>query len=513
VKAFPKLCQGAALTPSMAEDAIARLEAVKDRVAVPQEELNISLARLYIVKGDDFCAAERFAAVMEKNASKAPVIIDLLKPYLQESRESLVLDYVFIEAALSTNKNEAALLHIKKIARDRRLRDDLLSWLDTKSQEKFLPVDLLSFYAELTLEQGRFERAVDIFREVVAQSPEDARVITSILDRHRDEPAVQKFYDDVSHLRPEVEPTTGGFEIEHFGGRDFTLDTHGAGAPSASPEVAGMTPPGQDPMATPPEQPQEPAGEQDQSREAGDGERDQTVDTLATAEEPAAAGDSPPVEREDAEAPVAPEEPEPPETVVTPPPEEPESPETLIPPPPEESEPPETVVPPPPQKEREITLGDEPGEDFDSLYARFEAGRLHAVETLRLIERAMVLGRYDEAKQLLKFIPENVGQEIKRKLCLAAYYMEKDQPLAALVILKAIPLAALSKEERRNYLLRTAQCYQKLNRFDAAHSVYLRIMSEEPDFEEIEEMAKRNYEKYLKEMAGEAPVLEKVTSL
>ncbi|MFQ5512463.1 MAG: tetratricopeptide repeat protein, partial [Candidatus Krumholzibacteriia bacterium] len=240
VKAFPKLCQGASLAPSLAEDAISRLEAVKDRPSVPQEEINVSLARLFIVKGDDFCAAERFGAVLEKNMSRAPVILDILKPFVQDGRDSLVLDYVFMDAALLAQRPETALVHMKKIGRDRRLRNELLGWMDKKSQEQALSVDILSYYAELALDQGRFERAVEVFREVVALSPADARVAAAILERHRAEPAVQDFYNDLGAMRPEVKPTTGGFEIEHYGGREFTLDSNEPGAP---PPPVGETPP------------------------------------------------------------------------------------------------------------------------------------------------------------------------------------------------------------------------------------------------------------------------------
>jgi hypothetical protein len=155
--------------------------------------------------------------------------------------------------------------------------------------------------------------------------------------------------------------------------------------------------------------------------------------------------------------------------------------------------------------------GAPPG-DFDSRYRAFENGDLNNDEILDLADAAVRLGRTAQLKTLLSFTPTTGGQDIKRKYFLAEYYLEEDDPLSALVVLKSVDLGALDREERKTFMLKHAYCCQQLGQFDAAHGVYLKILSENPGFSEAEHMARVAYERHVASSASD-PVLQKVTRL
>ena len=151
--------------------------------------------------------------------------------------------------------------------------------------------------------------------------------------------------------------------------------------------------------------------------------------------------------------------------------------------------------------------------DFDEFYGRFKKGALAHARIFDLLECAQRLGKTAEMKEILSFNPENMDEEIRRKYYLAEYYLDTNSPLAALIILRTIHVAGLSRKRRSKFLLKIAYCYQALHQFDAAHSVYLRILSEDPDFADAERLARLNYGRYLAYLSGGVPVLEKVTLL
>jgi hypothetical protein len=138
---------------------------------------------------------------------------------------------------------------------------------------------------------------------------------------------------------------------------------------------------------------------------------------------------------------------------------------------------------------------------------------LSGAESLRLVELASERNDPERLRRFLSFEADNVAQEILRKQYLAQHYVRMDRPLAALIVLKTVRLSTLGKEPRRSFLLLTAYCYRMLNRFDAAQSTYLHLMSEDGDPATVEQMARANYEKYLIEVTGGAPVLEKVLTI
>jgi tetratricopeptide (TPR) repeat protein len=151
--------------------------------------------------------------------------------------------------------------------------------------------------------------------------------------------------------------------------------------------------------------------------------------------------------------------------------------------------------------------------DFESLYRAYLDGRLDRRRIVETAALALDEGRTEESMRLLSFEPANLGEEIARKYQLARYYLSVDQPLPALVALRTVHLNSLSREERKDFLLRIAECYRALHNFDAAHGVYLRIMSEHPGLSEVESLARSNYARYVESALGAAAALEKTTTL
>jgi tetratricopeptide (TPR) repeat protein len=151
--------------------------------------------------------------------------------------------------------------------------------------------------------------------------------------------------------------------------------------------------------------------------------------------------------------------------------------------------------------------------DFDSLYRAFTAGRLERTRIVEAAERALDENRMKEMKEILSFEPANLGEEMSRKYMLARYYLAMDRPIDALVILRSVHLGALSREQRKNFMLRIADCYRALHNFEAAHSVFLRILGDNPGSPDVERMAKSNYARYIEAAAGAVTALEKESTL
>jgi hypothetical protein len=165
------------------------------------------------------------------------------------------------------------------------------------------------------------------------------------------------------------------------------------------------------------------------------------------------------------------------------------------------------------EPEDEQNVAAEIPDDFDSLYRAFLDGSLDRGRTIEVVERAFDEDRMDEMKRLLAFEPATLGEEIARKYQLARYYLAMERPVSALVALRTVQLGALSKEENKTFLLRIAECYRRLHNFQAAHGIYLRVLSEFPGDPTAEAAARTNYAMYIESAAGAALTLEKLTNL
>jgi len=551
-RALPKIVNAVVQAPALAEDAIHRLTALETEPNAPKELLEYSLGRIYMIGGDAKNAAASLGAVLTAVPDKAALIVEMLAPEVENVGDDLSLHELYLDATLVAKKPELALAHVRRIYKTPNHRAALFNWLEQKAQLGPLPPSLQVAQGELVLDQGMHERAIEIFRAALAESPQEKHTIAATLSPHTSNRYVKALLDELSDgagagagTDTEATPSGGGgFEIEHFGtGGGFAFNgtptprptpPSQRKAPAAAtplrpaPKARPKTPPATRPAAPrtpdielprapfgaerPPQSPDRPA-----QGWAVDSKREPAKPEAAPMETPRfhvrLSYDEAPVTKPPAE--IADQAPltEPPAEVagqapLTEPPVETAgaAPAPAISEPSVNADVVQEATPPPPVAGPPV---DENG--FDTLYARFERGELPNQDTLALIERAHREGRRCEMKSLLEFQPRSIGEENQRKFHLAGYQLDEGQPLSALVVLRTVNLAGLGREERRAFLMRIAACYRQLNRFDAAHSVYLRMMSEDRDFLQLGELARNNYQDYVEQLAGDTPILEKVT--
>jgi tetratricopeptide (TPR) repeat protein len=153
-----------------------------------------------------------------------------------------------------------------------------------------------------------------------------------------------------------------------------------------------------------------------------------------------------------------------------------------------------------------------PTDPFDARFDQFLDGRLDNGNILALVEEALESGRMEEARELLHFEPQDEAQEIARNLHLVHYHLAVDRPAHGLALIEAVDLSALAPEDRRDMLIGKAACHKRMNDYENADKIYTEIMKEFPS-SDVERIAERNHERYLRAKRGGALVLEKTTSL
>ncbi len=562
VKGFDKLAAAARMAPALASKAIDRIESLGEQPEIPVAARNMKLAQLYFGLGGLRQAADLLSVVLDRDPLKASDIIDMLKPVVETVGGDLGPQFLFVEAAFAAGRRETALGQLRKIYQKRGHRSRLIEWLESRSQASRGSTETQLFFAETALNEGLHGKAIEILKEMLAHAREEEPVVKELLSKHQSVPLIRSFYNERFSASLARERRSG-FEFERYdnsglgaeepaepeakepGDRDpslaeetrakdssrlgvdnlafgeaprreasppppsgienheFSLSMHAA--PNVDPTPAGIAESG---LAENPKT-------FDDAEDGSDlfdylkrsfAAKGSVPDSSAEATEPAAletAEGSPENAASESETDRSVSSPVEPVSF----PDEPlcraEKPVSM---------PDESVG----VTQEAVEAADEPADlprDFDSLYQLFLDGKLPRERVLDVTARACNEGRLEEMKKLLSFETATIGEDIARKFQLARYYLAKDQPMAALIALKAVHLNALGKEERKDFLLRTAECYRGLHNFEAAHSVYLRIMSEYPGLSDVERIARANYDKYVETAAGTALALEKTTDL
>lgn len=543
------LARAARRTPSIAARAIAKIETLGDLPGLSIDVREATLADLYLKQNETRRSCEILSAMLERNPGTAGQVVDILKPAVENVGDDLETHFVFVEAAVAAGRRETALSQLRKIYGRREHRAPLVGWLETKSRSESFAAEVQFFFAETALSEGLYGKAIDIFKEMLSRGKDEQAPIKELLSRHQSNPLVQRFYTErfgASSARQKE--TTCEFEryddsrLAPPKAQGLALDD----AENTSP--CRQDPPGSnlERVASPSFETAEPVSLEDPGvPDTGIDNRDFSL-AMHAPDDPPAGGDS---LREESCPTSFRADPPPPAQEI----EdsdlfdylkrdfsaaEPASEggletdagkigcET-----PQADQPGEVCDRTAREQEQgvaaEITeepcgaaeLTEEPcdeaelPEDFDSLYRAFLGGTLDRGRTLEVIEWAFDEDRMEEMKKLLAFEPANLGEEIARKHQLARYYLATDRPMSALVALKTVQLAALGKEERKTFMLRIAESYRRLHNFEAAHGVYLRVLSEHPGDPEAEASAKANYAMYIEAAAGAAPILEKLTNL
>lgn len=525
-KGVEALVRAARRTPPLTAKAVEKIESLGDHPDLPPDVRELTLAELHLGQGGLRRASALLSAVLERDPGSAGRIADILRSAVERIGEDLEIHFVFVEASFMAGRRDTGLSHLKKIHRCREHKAALVEWLESKSRCEKLSVEVQLFFAETALSEGLHGKAIEIFKDLLSHGVQEQGTIRELLSRHQSVPLVQHFYTERFGASA-VSKREGSCRFETYDNPGFAAlkaAPSSAGA-SGEPETPGFEgsgweksgpPAGAGPFAGP-----APVSTDDaETPAAGFDNRDFSLSMHAPAEPPAV--EAPPA---DSPAPASGASPddwaappalgagldEPPMSIR-------EDDSDLFDYLKRDFSPAESVQPefdgPDEAPEREpFSDPPETPRDFDSLYNAFLEGTLDRGLILGVIERAFDEDRMDEMKRLLAIEPANLGEEIGRKYQLARYYLATGRPMPALVALKSVQLGALSKEERKAFFLRIAECYRELHNYEAAHGVYLRLMSERPGDADAEGAARMNYAKYMEAAAGAAPTLEKLSNL
>jgi tetratricopeptide (TPR) repeat protein len=219
------ILQGVSLAPTNADDACERIEALRDVPGVSVARVELALAELKILRGEEREAVEMLRKVLDRSETKASEILDLLETHIDEDRDLPALDYLYIETAMIASRSAHALQHIKRVYADRRRSGELLTWLDEKSKDRPMTAEMLACYGEMLLEQQMYERAIEVLRDLLSKEPHQAVSVRELVAAHRSSnTAVADYYDELAGGETHRGPDDDGFSIEHYGSRDFTLD-------------------------------------------------------------------------------------------------------------------------------------------------------------------------------------------------------------------------------------------------------------------------------------------------
>ena len=523
--AVEKLISATATTPALMPDAIKKIESLGDDMGIPLDTRNLKLAELHLAHNDTERAEELIRGVLDRDPAKASSIIELLENHVRANADDLTLQLLFVDAALGLGRRDTAIGQLKKISQKPHLRGDLVAWLEEKTQTPGTASELLLFFGETALAEGMHGRAIEIFKEILSHGIQDEPTIKELLTRHQSVPIIRHFLTDrFGRSTPQNTAPSAAFETFD----EFDL----AGGPEqtrpAEPEDGQSTAIKQ--VETKVEDAGPPPAPKKTDTDAAESQLEFGIDNheFSLGDLDYGAPEEPELERSDSGPGESggetddlfaylnkdfsqvdqPTETEP--TSDVPPLAEPSdfaftSNEDIV----------ELAGEDPAggTSDMDEDHPEDPPKDLDSLFEMFTGGRLDNRAALELIERALAAGRLDEMRTVLSFAPANIGEDVERKRLLAEYYLEIEKPLSALVALKTVNVNALDKDGRNKHLSRIAACYRALQNFEAAHSVYLRLLSDNPAAAEIERMAACNYDDYLRSVTGCAPALEKVSSL
>jgi tetratricopeptide (TPR) repeat protein len=530
-KGVENLVRAARRAPALASRVIQKIESIGDHPDLPLDRCQLKLIELYLSLGDRDRASELSAAILDRNEGLAGEIADVLTPAVQTVGESLEIHFVFVRASSTAGRKETALSQLRKIHRCREHKARLVEWMESRSRCEQLSTDLQFFFAETALSEGLHGKALEIIGALLSLDGQDRGAVKELLSRYQSVPLIQHFYNErfgasLGHSRQPshefekcddtgfasaqdpisgVEPTDGrqtdreavanepaaipdgndGRPREDapdrrrkdratssvFENRDFSLSMHAPGAPSTHDTVHEDSWPSS-------------SGAEDSDlfeylKRDFSGQDRAPCDTAGFDSNPPA-----PPAAQDSNEPAA-------------------------------SGPVEDTGLGEPEPHSGISLRDDETivELSEASAADFAGDTVDRARPIELVEAAYNENRMTEMKRLLDFEPANLGEDIARKHQLARYYLAMDRPLSALVALKSVQPGALSKEEKKTFMLLIAQSYRGLHNFEAAHGVYLRIMSEHPGDGDIEIVARANYGRYIEAAAGAVPTLEKLTNL
>ena len=224
-KAMSRLVQSVQMEPKAAEDALTRLRDLTDTFETPPDSLQDALVEILLVKGDVLRAGEILQESLTNNPEKARMVLELMRPYVEEVSDSLVLHYLYMDAALLAEQTRRVLEMLKKICQDESHRDDVYQWLENKSTEAFLPTDVMMYHGELAIDTGNVGRAIEIFRAIAGNAPAEIPSMLRIVEKRKD--ADQRLVDfleeHIAEQQQSVTHASDGADFEHFENKEFSF--------------------------------------------------------------------------------------------------------------------------------------------------------------------------------------------------------------------------------------------------------------------------------------------------
>ncbi|MFH1755133.1 MAG: hypothetical protein ABIA59_05465, partial [Candidatus Latescibacterota bacterium] len=473
-----KIALAVRLNPDLVDDIARRLEDTAGKDSMPHASLEMALMEAYTLQGNISKIASLAQSILDAEPQKAPHVLDLVTKSIDKGTSNWELEEFFLEASLRSKQTKRIRDCMEKTWHKNDKKRNYLDWLETHSKSGDLPADIQIFFGKLVLKEGRSDWAVNIFKRTAEAFPAERHTILYVLDRHpQSDPQIDEFRDELRSTEEES-AGDGEIDIQCFERSEFSLSSYQEEQNESElnlennnyeSKVAGTS----DPCGALPS-----ADTSLEELADHDTQSEQEPHSLPQAQaaktkSSAFAGPEPNSTKAPADIPRA-------------------------------------GIPRPRAEARKGSSPDKLPADFDAAYRDYLAGTLDNNRILALIERALDLGKFTEAKAMLDFQPVTIGEEVKRVFSLAAYHLYGDRPLPALIALKSFHINSLNRSEKREYLSQLAACYRALKMFEAAHCAFIKLMNEEPSDTHAALMAKKNYEDYLAERCEKALILEKV---
>ena len=514
--AIARFIEAARLDPACAAVCVEQLKRMLENAKQPAK-VERGLAEVLLIKNDLEDAAATVRSYLEANPDNGREIIMLMRQYTDLAGGITPCTWLAVETALKIEQSNIALDILRPLHQRGGHTLELFEWLETRSKDGFLPTDVMLFHGSLALEQKQFERAGEILAAVCSTSSESSHAVLAMIDRHRGaHPSLEALF--AKYSAPEAEPTESGSgdagDFQMFDNKEFHLESaDGFETTPSTPRKVGVARFGN--PAPEPEAPKKfvpKKGLMDAMELSLDdtGASEPSEPAAPAAAAPAAA--APAVRRVKLSS----------GAEIT-----------------------EGHVNRVAEKLHEAGaaaffhvdgdtgLGDAPG-DSDPITRTidFDSESEDAAATLTLptpdsltsvtatvasrideLERAAEDGRVDELHDLLDFEPANEGEKFARAYYTAEYQLLANRPLLALKLFVALDTPSLSDEQKRRVWFKTAVCQRSTQDFAAAKQTLERLVKAFPGVPEYQRLSERNYEQYISEPCGDAPMLEKTTSL
>jgi len=227
-KAMQRVVTAARFDSSLVSECLELVREASENAADNPECIDRALVELLLIEGDVTRAAELLASRLDEKPDESKDIMDQIRPHLEKFEDTLVLHYVYMDAAFNAELPASIVKILKGLQNEDSHRADLLQWLTTKSKENFLPVELMLIQGEMAIQEKDYDLAVEVLTAICHNSPNDAPVALAMAERQmQSAPTLKKFFEMQSKESADVgaarEASDDGFDFEHFENKEFSF--------------------------------------------------------------------------------------------------------------------------------------------------------------------------------------------------------------------------------------------------------------------------------------------------